>query len=181
VAQVPITTGSTRYKQYIYTSKWTWTVDLTLQTYALVFDLLHAWPLSVLEFPCIADEGVYGYLKELLGDLQYAVDHNQTRFQKQEAFFALESFIFEQCLHADYLSPNYIRDDGLGFDPALIPGNFPTQAPSTYSGSGYGDWSPFGEPGDPDGGIVDTFEDPCCCKLIADLEYLGIKYKITSR
>jgi hypothetical protein len=178
----PISKYSKKTKPVFHIDKWTWVVDANLDTFPLVIQELHSRPLSVLEFPCIADEGVFRKLILLTQELQDAVRDKLPRWEQQEAFFKLEGYVATQCLYADFFSPSYLREDVFGFDPQRIPGNFPTTSPSTYGGKGTGNWSPFTDPWDKgmDGGIVESFEDPCCCKLLADIEYLGEKYKIVS-
>jgi hypothetical protein len=178
--------GSSRLRPVMHIDRWEWVVGVTPETFPLVIDMLHSTPLSVLEIPCIADEGVYAELKRLAKELKYAVESDAYLYDKQEALFALEGFILEQCMYADWLFPSYLDpEDPRGFEPSKIPGNFPTQSESTYGGGGMGNWCPYSHYGGyddaPDGGIVESFEDPCCCKLMADVEYIGEKYGIAQR
>lgn len=166
----------------LHIDQWIWKVAVTPEDFPNVIDMLHSTPLSVLEIPCIADEGVYRKLKQLAYEFKAAVESDASLYKKQEAFFALEMYIFQQCMHVDWFFPAYIDPDNpYGFEMSKVPGNFPTTSPSTYGG-GTGNWSPhYGEYKDePDGGIVDSFEDPCCCKLIADVEFLGAQFGITT-
>lgn len=177
--------GSTRLKPVFHIDRYTWLVGVTPETFPLVIDMLHSTPLSVLEIPCIVDEGVYSELKYLAKQLQWCVETDVDLWEKQDALMDLEGFILQQCMHVDWLFPSYIRPhDPRGFDPSKIPGNFPTTSESTYGGGGYGNWCPDGHggnDGEVDGGIIESFEDPCCCKLMADVEYIGEKYGIATR
>lgn len=178
--------GSRRLQPVFHIDVWEWIVGVTPETFPLVIDMLHSTPLSVLEIPCIADEGVFAELKRRAFKLKYAVENDLSLSKKQYALFALEGYILEQCLYAEWVFPSYIDPaDPQGFQPSKIPGNFPTESPSTYGGSGTGNWSPYTNdpwyPNAPDGGIIESFEDPCCCKLLADVEYIGEKYGIATR
>jgi hypothetical protein len=189
--------GSSRLKPVMHIDRWEWVVGVTPESFPLVIDMLHSTPLSVLEIPCIADEGVYKKLKDLAKELAYEIETDGSLYDKQAALFALEGFIVEQCVYADWVFPAYMDpEDPLGFEPSKIPGNFPTQSESTYGGDGTGNWSPYGshyggygggyddgydDDYDADGGIIESFEDPCCCKLMADVEYIGEEYDIATR
>ena len=175
-----------RLQPTLHIDRWTWVVGVTPESFPLVIDMLHSTPLSVLEIPCIVDEGVYAELKALALELRDAIaDEETSLYEKQMALMELEGYIIQQCVYTEWLFPSYLEPDNpMGFNPAKIPGNFPTTAPSTYGGSGTGNWSPYGdeEYGDgPDGGIIESFEDPCCCKLMGDVEYIGEKYGIATR
>jgi hypothetical protein len=191
---MPIPGSPTRTKPVLHIDRWTWKVVVTPDIFPLVLQMLASSPLSVLEFPCIADEGVLAQLVALSVALQQAVNNDEDTMVKQDAFMELEGYIMNQCLMADWFSPKFpdigfVRSDGKSFPPSKIPGNHPTTDPSTFTdvcvsgeaSSLYGNWTPFaGSSSDDehldgcfDGGIVDTYEDPCCCKLLADVEYIG--------
>lgn len=186
---VPIPGSPTRTKPVLHIDRWTWKVVVSPDIFPLVIQMLASTPLSVLEFPCIADEGVLTELVSRAVALEQAVNDEASLPDQQEAFFALEAYIMDQCLMADWFAPkfqdglNLRADDAhpeLAFDVAKIPGNHPTTDPGTY-GAAVGNWSPFPDATDaPDGGIVDTYEDPCCCKLIADVEFIGVNFGITT-
>jgi hypothetical protein len=106
-----------------------------------------------MEFPCIADEAVLMRLKMLAQDLIDA----PSKLEAQDAVFAMESLVSIECVIGDFVAPSYIRGVE-GFDRP--PGNLPA----------WTNWTPF--EGLQDGGILDTIENPCCCKLLADLEYI---------
>lgn len=176
--------ASGRLQPVLHIDRWTWVVGVTPETFPLVIDMLHSTPLSVLEIPCIVDEGVYAKLKHLALELKDAVENDLPMDEKQDALFELEGYIVYQCMYADWLFPSYLDPQNpLGFEPSKIPGNFPTTDPSTYGGPGQGNWCPYsyGEEYEADGGIVESFEDPCCCKLMGDVEYIGEKYGIAQR
>jgi hypothetical protein len=145
----------------IHIDKWTWEVGVELATLPLVIDMLHSHPLSVLEFPCIADERVYMELRSMAEAFRDA----PTMGEAAMIAIGIESFVAMQCVMVDFfVAPDFIRGPEFGF--AEPPGNLP-------SGT---NWTPFD--GTADGGILDTLENPCCCKLIADVEYLFNKFNL---
>jgi hypothetical protein len=172
-----------RLAPVLHIDRWIWEVGVTPATFPDVIDMLHSTPLSVLEIPCIADEGVFLELHRLAKEFKEAVEHDADLYDKQEAFMELEGFVFEQCMFAEWLFPSYIEPGNpYGFEMSKVPGNLPCTSPGAY-GNSPGNWCPYsyGDYDDaPDGGIVDSFEDPCCCKLIADLEYIGTRFGITT-
>lgn len=138
----------------IHIDKWVWKVGVELATLPMVIDMLHSSALSVMEFPCIADERVYTDLKNLALALREATN----QVDAQNAVINFEWFVLSECVLADFVAPEFERMDTFGF--TRPPGNLP-------SGTA---WTPFA---DISGGIVDTLENPCCCKLIVDVEYIA--------
>jgi hypothetical protein len=178
--------NSKRPQPVFHIDRWEWVVGVTPETFPLVIDMLHSTPLSVLEIPCIVDECVFDELKYLAKELQEAIEYDAPLYEKQNALMDLEGYILQQCMYVDWLFPSYLDPyDPYGFEPSKIPGNCPTTSPSTYGGGGYGNWNPYSyDEGDGygiDGGIIESFEDPCCCKLMADVEFIGEKYGIAVR
>jgi hypothetical protein len=182
----PIPGAPGRTRPVLHIDRWCWKVVVSPDILPLVIQMLASSPLSVLEFPCIADEGVLAELVSRAAALQEAVNLEADLGEQQAAFFDLEFYIMDQCLMADWFAPQFqdglaLRDDGKAFLVSTIPGNHPTTDPSTYgSPPSNGNWSPFPDPTSqtPDGGIVDTWEDPCCCKLLADVEWIGTNFGI---
>jgi hypothetical protein len=152
----------------IHIDRWIWEVSVDTGTLGMVVDMLHSSALSTMEFPCIADELVYQQLRDLTVAL-HAADTLETGVQRindvENVIFAIEGFVLTQCVYGDYVAPSFARGTE-GF--AQPPGNLPSGtnwAPSQFMGSLSGDPTI-------QGGILDTTENPCCCKLIADVEFL---------
>jgi hypothetical protein len=115
-----------------------------------------------MEFPCIADERVFADLKGLALALREA----SNQIDAQNAVVNFEFFVLSECVFADFVAPEFARMDTFGFTQP--PGNLP-------SGTS---WTPFQ---DVSGGIIDTLENPCCCKLMVDIEYIANNLGIATR
>jgi hypothetical protein len=154
--------GSTRGRPEIHMDRWVWQVGVEVATLGMVIDMLHSSALSVMEFPCIADERVYADLKQLARNLREAAaltNETQRQLLGRAAIMDLEFVILSECVWVDFVAPEFARGDGMGF--TRPPGNLP-------SGT---DWTPFDD--EEDGGIIDSLENPCCCKLMVDVEYIS--------
>jgi hypothetical protein len=76
----------------------------------------------------------------------------------------MEALITANCLFIEVLRPTQVFPGGMQFGEAGFqpPGNL---AQSVY----------YGSDGSSIAGLVDTIENPCCCKLLVDLEWIAIK------
>src|SRR5262249_49772769 len=126
--------------------RWTWEVIATLDTFETLIHLLHTDAVGTTEVPCIVGEDVYIALLDGIEAMRQATSHNAL----QDAFFNLEGLVTTFCAFGEVLEPEV-------WFGTVPPGN---AAPS----------GPLGIVG-----ILETTENPCCCKLLVDLEYIGEK------
>jgi len=142
--------------------RWVWIVVADVRTFPVVVDLLHQDAVGTFEIPCILAEDVASNIRSLFGSFQTAVGQNN-RNGIFNGLIDLEAYIALNCLLTEVAVPELIFPGAVGqgqtgptYQP---PGN---QAKlDTVFGTG----RPFG--------ILDTTENPCCCKLLADLEFMG--------
>jgi hypothetical protein len=128
-----------------------------------LIEVMHGGAVSTLEVPCIIGEDMYDALKAAQSRLAGAISGgNATNIGN--AIFDFEALVVSNCLFVDVLDP-LVEFPG----PALFgapniqpPGNL---APSVSVGS----------QGSAIAGIIDTIENPCCCKLLVDLEWITIR------
>ena len=79
------------------------------------------------------------------------------------AIFDFEALIVSNCLFVDVL------------DPLLeFPGPAQFGAPNIQPPGNLAQHVTVGNQGSAIAGIIDTIENPCCCKLLVDLEYISI-------
>jgi hypothetical protein len=139
----------------------TFRVVITPDTLSWVVHALHNEPLGVCELPCITDEGLFVRLLEQADAIAAEAAAGPSRIrQLNTALDVMEATIVARCLFV--LSAWQVT--GSGDDLTVIPcALFP----------GGGPWGNF-TIGDFGFGIVDTLENPCCCKLISDLYWLKL-------
>src|SRR5947209_7428518 len=79
------------------------------------------------------------------------------------AIFDMEALIVSNCLFVDVLDPLQAFPGGMQFGAPNIqpPGNLAQSVAIGTQASV--------------AGIIDTIENPCCCKLLVDLEWIAIK------
>jgi hypothetical protein len=129
----------------IHIDRWTWEVVATLDSLENVIHLLHQNTIGTLEIPCIVGEDMFQALLMTLTALKNA----PTQADQQDALFNMEALIIAFTAFGEMCDPELWFPNG-------PPGNL---APMT----------PFAT----QTGLIDTLENPCGCKLIVDLEYLG--------
>ena len=124
-----------------------------------LIELMHGGAVSTLEIPCILAEDMYDALKSARNRLRDAiVGGNRTSIGN--AIFDMEALIVANCLFVDVLNPLAAFPGAPQFGQPNIqpPGNLA----QPVLGVGMA-------------GIIDTIENPCCCKLLVDLEWIAIK------
>jgi hypothetical protein len=158
----------------IHIDRYIWKVVVSFESLQAVIDVLHSNTLGTSEIPCIAAENMYIALKQSvdkiedeLGDVKENEPVGQNIFDAQEALFNLEALIIAFCSFGDCFDS---FSDG---SPDDFPGNnfFEKFPPSNDVQVG-----PLGMLT----GVLDTPENPCCCKLIVDIENLAIDYGIVT-
>jgi hypothetical protein len=162
-----------------FTDTYCWTVVANPEVFRLLIDWLHTSEIDLLEVPCIVGEDMYQALLQCASNLADAVqafqmnpDDATARTNAQNVIFDCEGLIFMNTFFAEFVDQefpydyhNLLPDDEFpnGPPPNLsqpAPRDFPTQSGVI--------------------GILDTFENPCACKLIVDLESIGIRFGIMS-
>jgi hypothetical protein len=147
----------------IHKDVWIWRVTANADTLLAVIDLMHGGAISTLEVPCILGEDMYVALQTAASRLK-AAQAAGLLVPISNRLFDLEALVVSNCLFIEVLRPTLVYPGAMqfgepGFQP---PGNL---AQSVFIGGG----------GSAIAGLVDTVENPCCCKLLVDLEWIAIK------
>jgi hypothetical protein len=129
-----------------HVDRWTWEVIATLDTFENLIHLLHTNAVGTTEVPCIVGEDIYAALLDGLQAMRDA--QTQGHAKLQDAFFNLEGLVTTFCAFGEVLEPEAWFDNN-------PPGNAAPTGPMGIVG------------------IIETTENPCCCKLLVDLEYIG--------
>jgi hypothetical protein len=147
----------------VHKDVWTWRVVASADTLLQQIELMHGGAISTLEVPCILAEDMYVALRTAAIRLKGAFTTGGP-LGFQNALFDMESLIVANCLFIEVLRPTLVFPGAPqfgqpGFQP---PGNLAEMLFSNDLGSSIA-------------GLVDTIENPCCCKLLVDLEWIAIK------
>jgi hypothetical protein len=139
-------------------NRFIFTLAITPDTLSWVVHALHNEPLGVCEVPCITDEGLFDLLLRQSDAIRNAAAGGAATIRAlNTALDVMEATIVARC--GFVLSAWHQRADGTIIPCSLflgeLPGNF------TIGRYGFG--------------IYDTIENPCCCKLIADLYDLKLR------
>jgi len=156
--------------QDIHIERWRWLVVVTFESLQAVIDLLHENPIGTSEIPCIAAENMYYALKSSVKALENAtfsptnvrLTSDNDRVTQQNRIFDLEALITVFCVFGDCFDGSGGFPGGAIF-PVFPPSNDPQMS---FQGALTG--------------IIDTPENPCCCKLLVDVERLAEAYGIVS-
>jgi hypothetical protein len=157
--------------------RWVWIVVADVRTFPMVVDLLHQDAVGTFEIPCILAEDVASTIRTIFNNFRTAVGLND-RNGMFSNLIDLEAYIALNCVLTDVAIPEIL------YPGAPVQGQTgqtgQTQGPivggstgATYQPPGnqakldtvFGTGRPFG--------ILDTTENPCCCKLLSDLEFIG--------
>jgi hypothetical protein len=134
-------------------------VDITPDTLAWVVHALHNEPLGVCEVPCITDLGLFDLLLRQADEIRRRAAGGAADIRAlNTAIDVMEATVVARCLFT--LAAWQQRADGTIIPCALFAGELPGN--STIARYGFG--------------IVDTLENPCCCKLISDLVCLKDRF-----
>lgn len=170
----------------LHIERWRWLVVVTFESLQAVIDLLHENPIGTSEIPCIAAENMYYALKQSVKKLENdTFDSNGRRqdvtvdnggaattlsaaelakINQQNDIFNLEALITVFCVVGDCFESTALNPGGAIFPVGTFPpGNDPVLS---FGGALTG--------------IIDTPENPCCCKLLVDVERLAEAYGIVS-
>jgi hypothetical protein len=129
-------------------NRFVFTVTVTPDTLAWVVDALHCEPLGVCEVPCITDETLF---QTLTTQANAVASSTGDLVKLNTALDTFEATVVANCLFQ--LRVFDFNDKGQLNPCAIFQGQLPSNSTT----------GPFGF------GIVDTVENPCCCKLIADV------------
>ncbi len=148
----------------VHKDTWIWRVVADVNTLANLIEVMHGGAVSTLEVPCIIAEDMYDALKNATNRLRTAITGGN-RTDIGNAIFDMEALIVANCLFVEVLNPVVAVPgapqfgEATGFQP---PGNLATTIQFTGGGSAVA-------------GIIDTIENPCCCKLLVDLEWIALR------
>ncbi len=150
----------------LHLDSWRWRVVADVNTLANVIELMHTGAVSTLEVPCILGEDMYDALVKARKRLSDAIDKtdNNRLTEIGNAIFDMEALIVANCLFVEVLNPlvTFQGADQFGAPNIQPPGNL---AQTVF----------FGQAGSAVAGIIDTIENPCCCKLLVDLEWISLR------
>jgi hypothetical protein len=154
-----ITTSQPR----VHKDVWIWRVVANADTLLQVIELMHGGALSILEVPCILGEDMYVALKTAAQRVKTAQASGNLN-EIGNAIFDMEALIVANCLFIEVLRPTLAFPGSPQFgEPGIQP---PGNLAQTVN---------FGGQGTAVAGIIDTIENPCCCKLLVDLEWIAIR------
>lgn len=148
----------------LFKNTWTWQVLATWESLIAAVDVFHTFPVGTCEVPCFSAEEMYVAVRNAivdLADVAADIDPNteegrQARVDAQDQLFALEAMITGFSSFTDCFVPEECFSE-----------QFPPADSVQFGDFGYT-------------GMIDTIENPCVCKLIADLEFLGEELDIVS-
>jgi len=142
-------------------NNYTFTVSITPDTLSWLLDAMHNEPLGVCETPCITDEALFRLLLTQANNvattaaaLNPAVP--QSLINLNNAFDVFEATIVKNATFLTSVASitTDAKTGAVTINPCVI---FPNGVPGNNTVANFG----FG--------IVDTLENPCACKLIADI------------
>jgi hypothetical protein len=137
-----------RVPREVRVNRFNYTVTVRPETLEWVVDALHCEPLGVCEVPCITDEGVF---QTLLTQARAVAAAGTDVVKLNTALDNFEATVIRNCTFQQQVFQT--DDQGNVLPCAIFAGQLPGN--STVGGVGFG--------------IVDTIENPCCCKLITDI------------
>jgi hypothetical protein len=148
---------------------WVWRVVASPRTLLNLINLMHGGAVATLEVPCILGEDMYVALLKAQDNLRKAVDETKTPEAIGNAIFDMEALIVANCLFVEVLNPlvAFPGPPQFGAPNILPPGNL---AQTVFFGQGSAV-----------AGIIDTVENPCCCKLLVDLEWIALRNNLTGQ
>jgi hypothetical protein len=157
-----VTRVAPRHVTQVRVNEFIFQVSVRPETLAWVVEALHCEPLGVCEVPCITDEALFQTLLTQAGTIAANAGDAAKIRDLNTALDTFEATVVKNCIFFNAVF-TFDRDGTLHacdiFDGKL-PGNA-TIGPFAF-------------------GIVDTIENPCCCKLVSDIiclknELIGIK------
>jgi hypothetical protein len=158
----PVTKGSNRTGVVqVRLNRFIFKVTVRPETFRWVIEALHCEPLGLCEVPCITDEAFFARLliqaDAIASAAADAATGDQGRLRDlNDLLDRTESLIVKFCFFT--LTSFSVREKDGGLIPCvLFDSKFPGFIPGNKTIGDFG----FG--------IIDTVENPCCCKLITDI------------
>lgn len=149
----------------IHVDRYTWQVVANADTLPVVINLLHDNTVGTMEIPCFVSEQAYCDFMAAAGLIKAA----DLSGSLQDRFLAIQTFeglIGQYCTFVDFVPPT-----------TLFPG---PADPVTHAPT----YQPPGDLGDIPGsagavGVIDSLENPCCCKMLVDVERIAQDWGIS--
>jgi hypothetical protein len=155
VLEVTVRTLTPNFQPSLHVDRWTWEVQATFDSLRDVIDVLHSNAIGTTEIPCIASQDMYRALEASVGLIETPILATiPNRAAAQDQLFNMEALIVSFCAFTDC----FIADD-------VFSSYFPPTNDMQFGNAGFT-------------GIIDTIENPCACKLLADLEAIALGYGI---
>jgi hypothetical protein len=155
VLELTVRTLTPNFQPALHVDPWTWEVQATFDSLRDVIDVLHSNAIGTTEIPCIASQDMYNALKASVALIETPILATiPSRADAQDQLFNMEALIVSFCAFTDC----FIADD-------VFSAYFPPTNDMQFGNAGFT-------------GIIDTIENPCCCKLLADLESIALCYGI---
>jgi hypothetical protein len=157
-----VTRVAPRHVQQVRVNEFVFKVSVRPETLAWVVEALHCEPLGVCEVPCITDEALFQTLLTQAGTIaSNAGDATKIR-ALNTALDTFEATVVKNCMFANAVFT--FDRTGVLSACSIFNGQLPSN--DTIGTFNFG--------------IVDTIENPCCCKLISDIiclknSLIGIK------
>jgi hypothetical protein len=130
---------------------WKWEVVVTFESLRRVIDVLHQGTIGTTEVPCIASEDMFAALKDSVDLIEDAINAAVPDVvTAQDELFRMEALIISFTSFVDCFDAEAV------FSQAFPPSNDIQLGDNGFTG------------------IIDTVENPCACKLLADLEALAL-------
>jgi hypothetical protein len=135
----------------LHIDRWVWEVVATFESLRQVINVLHTNAIGTTEVPCIASEDMFIALKDSVTRIEEKITADVPDVVgAQDELFAMEALIisftaFTDCFVAEEVFSQF----------------FPPSNDIQFGDFGFT-------------GIIDTIENPCACKLLADLEFIAL-------
>lgn len=143
----------------IHLDRYTWQVVANADTLPVVINLLHTNTIGTMEIPCIVSEQAYCDFMAAAGLIKQA-DLSGSLEDRFTAITTFEGLIGQYCTFVDFVQPNLLFPGPV--DPTT---GLPTYQPPSDSGDIVG--------GAGSVGVIDSLENPCCCKMLVDVERIA--------
>jgi hypothetical protein len=135
----------------IHQDIWKWKVVVTFESLRAVINVLHTNTLGTTEVPCIASEDMFHALQDSVDRIEEKINADVPDVVgAQDELFNMEALIISFTAFTDCFVAENV------FSQAFPPSNDLQNGDFGFTG------------------IIDTIENPCACKLLADLEALAL-------
>jgi hypothetical protein len=153
--------GNVRVVREVRVNGFNFIVKIHPDTLSWVVHSLHNEPLGVCEVPCITDEAFFQLLLNQSNNIRTAAAGLPGSVRTlNTALDVMEATIVNRCLFLTSVAQVTTEGSTLVVNPCILFGSAGLWGNFTVADFGWG--------------IVDTLENPCCCKLIADIYSLKL-------